>query len=707
MKSALAAASLVVIAGATAGCKTAKSAEHEPGAGVTAAPAQVNTHTVTSKLVPKYLLVTGQLKSSRETDLAANASGKVVQTRVERGTQVKAGETLATLDVRAASLSAAEARAHAETAAQQAKTAKSDCERADVLLQSGAISRAEFDRLDAQCRTTDFQVSAAQARLKLAAQNVGDGVIRAPFNGFVTERYIDVGEYVTPSSKVVTIVDPRVAPPRAHRPRDEHRSGEERRRRLVHGGRLSGPHLRRQGPVHRRLGPRRDARHRRRGDRRQRRRAPAARHVRVRAAPERRGEDAGRAEECGRHARRQADRLRRRRTAASSSASSRRVTSWATRSSCSAGIAEGERVVLAPADSPQERPDRQVAGSTGSNTEETLMQWLARVCVQRPVFATVLMLVLLVIGGVGVRQARRRPVPQRRLPGRRRDDALPGAAPRRSRPTSPTRSKAPSTRSAASTSSARRPARASRIVIVTFDLEKDVDVAAQEVRDKVNTVMPDLPKGIDQPVVSKLDPDASPILFFAAALGAADPRDHRARRQARAPPDREHRRRRPGQHPRRPQAPDQRARSTRSRSARAGVTASTCSAPSPRRTSTTPGGSVETGPKSSRSASHGRVADVEADRPHRRPPGGRVTRSASTTSARVEDGAEERRHAAQLDGEPDGRPPIRKQSGKNTVAVVDAVLGAARRGAEGAAARVLARASCATTRASSAPASTR
>lgn len=207
MKSALTAAFLVVIAGASTGCKTAKSAEHEPGAAAVVAPAEVSTHVVASKLVPKYLLVTGQLKSSRETDLAANATGKVTQTLVERGTQVKAGETLATLDVRAAALSAAEARAHAETAAQNAKTAKSDCERADALVRSGAISRAEFDRLDAQCRTTDFQVSAAQARSKLAAQNVGDGVIRAPFDGFVTERYVDVGEYVSPSSKVVTIVD--------------------------------------------------------------------------------------------------------------------------------------------------------------------------------------------------------------------------------------------------------------------------------------------------------------------------------------------------------------------------------------------------------------------------------------------------------------------------------------------------------------------
>ena len=53
------------------------------------------------------------------------------------------------------------------------------------------------------------------------------------------------------------------------------------------------------------------------------------------------------------------------------------------------------------------------------------------------------------------------------------------------------------------------------IVIAQFVLEKPVDVAAQEVRDKVSQIMPDLPKGIDSPVVSKIDPGASPVLFAA------------------------------------------------------------------------------------------------------------------------------------------------------------------------------------------------
>src|SRR6202012_5489438 len=51
-------------------------------------------------------------------------------------------------------------------------------------------------------------------------------------------------------------------------------------------------------------------------------------------------------------------------------------------------------------------------------------------------------------------------------------------------------------------------------VVISFNLDKNPDVAAQEVRDHINNVLPDLPKGIDQPVVSKVDPDASPILLI-------------------------------------------------------------------------------------------------------------------------------------------------------------------------------------------------
>jgi membrane fusion protein, multidrug efflux system len=196
--------SAVVLSTAT-GCSSSSAAPPAPSE--TAPSAKVTTAAVGTRPIATYLSLTGQLKSGRETDLAANASGRVTTTSVERGARVKAGDVLATLDVRAAALSAAEARANAETAAASAESANTECERTRSLVASGALGKADLDRVEAQCKTTTFAVSAAKARSQLAAQNVGDGVIRAPFGGVVTERYVDVGEYVRQDTRVVTLVD--------------------------------------------------------------------------------------------------------------------------------------------------------------------------------------------------------------------------------------------------------------------------------------------------------------------------------------------------------------------------------------------------------------------------------------------------------------------------------------------------------------------
>jgi HAE1 family hydrophobic/amphiphilic exporter-1 len=53
------------------------------------------------------------------------------------------------------------------------------------------------------------------------------------------------------------------------------------------------------------------------------------------------------------------------------------------------------------------------------------------------------------------------------------------------------------------------------VVIARFDLDKSTTVAAQEVRDRVNRTLPSLPSGIDLPKVERMDPDASPIMIIA------------------------------------------------------------------------------------------------------------------------------------------------------------------------------------------------
>src|SRR5947209_7605066 len=143
------------------------------------------------------------------------------------------------------------------------------------------------------------------------------------------------------------------------------------------------------------------------------------------------------------------------------------------------------------------------------------MQWLAEVCVKRPVFATVLILVICVIGVFGYQKLGVDRFPKIDLPIVTVTTRLPGAAPEdveteisdKVEEAVNTISGIDELRSISSEGVS--------LVFITFVLEKDSDVAAQEVRDRLNTVIADLPRGIDLPIVTKLDPDASPVLFIA------------------------------------------------------------------------------------------------------------------------------------------------------------------------------------------------
>jgi membrane fusion protein, multidrug efflux system len=193
---------LVTLALALGACKD-KSASAEPAE---ALPAVVQTEAVTSIEVPRTLRLTGTLRGNREVDLAANANGRVMVTAVERGEQIKPGQVLAKLDVRAAALSAAEARAMAASSRAQESQARVECDRYEQLKAKGAISDLEYQQKITQCQTLPLSSQAASARAALAAQNVGDGIIRAPFEGVITERYIEVGQYVRQDSRIATIV---------------------------------------------------------------------------------------------------------------------------------------------------------------------------------------------------------------------------------------------------------------------------------------------------------------------------------------------------------------------------------------------------------------------------------------------------------------------------------------------------------------------
>jgi hydrophobic/amphiphilic exporter-1 (mainly G- bacteria), HAE1 family len=143
------------------------------------------------------------------------------------------------------------------------------------------------------------------------------------------------------------------------------------------------------------------------------------------------------------------------------------------------------------------------------------MQKLAELCVRRPVFASVLILVLVVVGFVGFTRLGVDRFPEVDFPTVVVTTLSPGSSPEAvETEISDKIEESVNTISGidelSSTSS-----EGISTVVVTFNLEKDVNIATQEVRDKVNLALPNLPQDIDLPTVQAFDPDSVPIMSIA------------------------------------------------------------------------------------------------------------------------------------------------------------------------------------------------
>ncbi|HEV2800862.1 MAG TPA: efflux RND transporter permease subunit [Pyrinomonadaceae bacterium] len=143
------------------------------------------------------------------------------------------------------------------------------------------------------------------------------------------------------------------------------------------------------------------------------------------------------------------------------------------------------------------------------------MQKLAEICVRRPVFATVIILILTVVGGFSFFTLGVDRFPKIDIPTVSVSTTNVGAAPQEIE-TEITDiiegvvNTVPGIDEMRSSSAQGR-----SNVTINFNLEKDPDLATQEVRDKVSTIINRLPETADPPVVRKSDPDSQPVLVYA------------------------------------------------------------------------------------------------------------------------------------------------------------------------------------------------
>src|SRR5687768_11366070 len=153
----------------------------------------------------------------------------------------------------------------------------------------------------------------------------------------------------------------------------------------------------------------------------------------------------------------------------------------------------------------------------------SLVQWLARVCVERPVFALMLILAVVVAGATSYANLGIDRFPNIDLPMIRVQTVYPGAAAAEveSEVSQPLEDAVATVAGLDELRSISNDGVS--MLMLTFRLDQDINVAAQDVRDAIAGTLNRLPPDIDPPVVQKQDLDSSPIMQIAVS----GPRDTR------------------------------------------------------------------------------------------------------------------------------------------------------------------------------------
>src|SRR2546426_785641 len=143
------------------------------------------------------------------------------------------------------------------------------------------------------------------------------------------------------------------------------------------------------------------------------------------------------------------------------------------------------------------------------------MQKLAEICIKRPVFAAMIILALVVVGAASYFRLGVDRFPSFDLPSVTVRTTLPGGAPEEVESEVSQKIEEFVTTVEGIQELRSVSAQGMSFVIATFNLGRDIDVAAQDVRDRVATVIRNLPRDVDPPIVGKFNSDFSPVMTVA------------------------------------------------------------------------------------------------------------------------------------------------------------------------------------------------
>ncbi|XJV41110.1 efflux RND transporter periplasmic adaptor subunit [Pseudomonas asplenii] len=179
------------------------------GCGHEKPPEQLRTRVFVEQVQRKdfgaSVTLTGDIQARVQTDLSFRVGGKIIQRNVDVGARISARQVLAKLDPK--DLQTNVDSAQAEVSAQQARVQQTSAAfvRQQKLLPKGYTSRSEYDAAQAGLLSAKSALSAAQAQLANAREQLGYTALIAEAPGVITARQAEVGQVVQATMPIFSL----------------------------------------------------------------------------------------------------------------------------------------------------------------------------------------------------------------------------------------------------------------------------------------------------------------------------------------------------------------------------------------------------------------------------------------------------------------------------------------------------------------------
>lgn len=168
--------------------------------------ANVNVTTIKNTTLSPVAWVSGSVVSRNNSQIAAEISGRLINV-IDLGTHVKKGDVIAQIDDQPLMIQLREEQANLDNNAAKLAFEKAEVERKKSLVARQLISEKELDETLANFSIAKANLDAAQARLDQIKQNLTYTKLKAPFDGIVTQRLSNQGEFVNNGNAIIRLVE--------------------------------------------------------------------------------------------------------------------------------------------------------------------------------------------------------------------------------------------------------------------------------------------------------------------------------------------------------------------------------------------------------------------------------------------------------------------------------------------------------------------